>query len=132
MISTSSSSVQRQNILKLLKEKVDGINIKTKETILTTSETKEDIISSIKPYVLYFIYSTPVIISASIIYLLIQIKSDIIMTETKIDNFLTKTEISYYKVSFISLIICFVIYFIIFLSRKKLNQLFTIIPNNPK
>jgi hypothetical protein len=120
------------NNLKLLKEKVDGINIKTKETILTTSETKEDIISSIKPYVLYFIYSTPVIISASIIYLLIQIKSDIIMTETKIDNFLTKTEISYYKVSFISLIICFVIYFIIFLSRKKLNQLFTIIPNNPK
>ena len=118
------------NNLKLLKEKVDGI--KTKETILTTSETKEDIISSIKPYVLYFIYSTPVIISASIIYLLIQIKSDIIMTETKIDNFLTKTEISYYKVSFISLIICFVIYFIIFLSRKKLNQLFTIIPNNPK
>jgi len=120
------------NNLKLLKEKVDGINIKTKETILTTSETKEDIISSIKPYVLYFIYSTPVIISASIVYLLIQIKSDIIMTETKIDNFLTKTEISYYKVSLISLIICFVIYFIIFLSRKKLNQLFTIIPNNPK
>jgi hypothetical protein len=120
------------NNLKLLKEKVDGINIKTKETILTTSETKEDIISSIKPYVLYFIYSTPIIISASIVYLLIQIKSDIIMTETKIDNFLTKTEISYYKVSLISLIICFVIYFIIFLSRKKLNQLFTIIPNNPK
>lgn len=121
--------------LKLLQGIVDGINIKTKESILKTSETKEsstDIISGIKPYVLYLIYCSPIIISGLVVYLLIQKKPDIVMSETKIDDFLTKREISYYKIVVITLIICFFIYFIIFLLRNKLNQFFTVIPENPE
>ena len=118
--------------LKLLQGIVDGINIKTKENILKTSETKESSTDIIKPYVLYLIYCNPIIISGLVVYLLIQKKPDIVMSETKIDDFLTKREISYYKIGFISLIICFFIYFIIFLLRNKLNQFFTVIPENPE
>ena len=118
--------------LKLLQGIVDGINIKTKESILKTSETKESSTDIIKPYVLYLIYCSPIIISGLVVYLLIQKKTDIVMSETKIDDFLTKRKISYYKIGVITLIICFFIYFIIFLLRNKLNQFFTVIPENPE
>ena len=113
--------------LKLLKEKVNGINIKTKETILSTSENKKSSIdlpiidiSNIKTYILYFVYfCVPIIISGLIVYLLIYLKSDIVLTETKIDNFLIKTEISYYKVIVTSLTICVVMYLLTFLIHKN-------------
>jgi len=110
--------------LKLFQEKVDGINIKAKENVLTTSseiqETSIDIdIESIKKGILYFLYFLYFCIPICISALLVYFKPDIIMTETKIDNFFTKLELSYYKV-ITATIINFIIFtlFFIFLIKK--------------
>jgi hypothetical protein len=109
--------------LKLFQEKVDGINIKTKENILTSSEIQEtsiDIdIESIKKGILYFLYFLYFCIPICISVLLVYFKPDIVMTETKIDNFFTKLELSYYKV-ITATIINFIIFtlFFIFVIKK--------------
>ena len=110
--------------MKSLQEKVNGINIKTKETIISpTSEIQETDMSEIKNYFIYFIYfiyfCIPIVISGAFVYSLIHLKSSFVMTDTKIDNFLTKSEIDDYKVIVIYLTTCIVMYLIIFLLHKK-------------
>lgn len=110
--------------LELLKEKVDGINIKAKESVISpSSEIEETDMSEIKTYFLYFLYfiyfCVPIVISASFVYLLIHLKSSLVITETKIDNFLTRETIDEYKVIVVSLTTCIVMYLIIFLLHKK-------------
>jgi hypothetical protein len=78
--------------LELLREKVDGINMKTKENIIApSSEIQETDMTDIKNMFLYFLYFIyfcvlPIVISGSFVYLLIHLNSSLIMTETKIDN----------------------------------------------
>lgn len=110
--------------LELLQQKVDGINIKAKETIIApSSEIQETDMTEIKTYFLYFLYfiyfCVPIVISASFVYSLIHLKSSLVITETKIDNFLTRETVDEYKVIVISLTICIVMYLIIFLLHKK-------------
>ena len=110
--------------MKSLQEKVEGINIKAKETIIApTSEIQETDMVEIKTYFLYFLYfiyfCIPIVISGAFVYSLIHLKSSLVMTETKIDNFLTKSEIDDYKVIVISLSTCIVMYLIIFVLHKK-------------
>jgi hypothetical protein len=110
--------------MKSLQEKVDGINIKAKETIISpTSEIQETDMSEIKTYFLYFLYfiyfCIPIVISGAFIYSLIHIKSSLVMTETKIDNFLTKSEIDDYKVIVIFFTTCIVMYVLLFLLHKN-------------
>ena len=110
--------------LELLQQKVDGINIKAKETIIAqSSEIQETDMTEIKTYFLYFLYfiyfCVSIVISASFVYSLIHLKSSLVITETKIDNFLTRETVDEYKVIVISLTICIVMYLIIFLLHKK-------------
>jgi ABC-type multidrug transport system permease subunit len=108
--------------LKALQEKVDGISIKAKENIpLMTSETETKTVLPSLPsiplnYLMNFLY---VFIPISIFGLLYYFKPSFVMTETKIDTFLTKTEISYLLISACTFVICFVIFFIIFIMKFK-------------
>jgi len=105
--------------LKALQEKVDGISIKAKENIpLMTSETETKTVLPSIPlnYLMNFLY---VFIPISIFGLLYYFKPSFVMTETKIDAFLTKTEISYLLISAFTFVISFVIFFIIFIMKFK-------------
>jgi hypothetical protein len=108
--------------LKALQEKVDGISIKAKENIpLMTSETETKTVLPSLPsiplnYLMNFLY---VFIPITIFGLLYYLKPSFVMTETKIDTFLTKTEISYLLISACTFVICFVIFFIIFIMKFK-------------
>jgi hypothetical protein len=105
--------------LKALQEKVDGISIKAKENIpLMTSETETKTVLPSIPlnYLMNFLY---VFIPISIFGLLYYFKPSFVMTETKIDTFLTKTEISYLLISACTFVISFVIFFIIFIMKFK-------------
>lgn len=108
--------------LKALQEKVDDISIKAKENIpLTTSEAETKTILPSLPsiplnYLMNFLY---VFIPISIFGLLYYFKPSFVMTETKIDAFLTKTEISYLQISAYTFVISFVIILIIFIMKFK-------------
>jgi len=122
MITISDDDILKN--LELLREKVDGINMKTKENIIApSSEIQETDMAEIKTYFLYFLYfiyfCIPIVISGAFVYSLIHLKSSLVMTETKIDNFLTKSEIDDYKVIVIYLSTCIVMYLIIFVLHKK-------------
>jgi hypothetical protein len=110
--------------LELLREKVDGINIKTKENIIaSSSEIQETDMTEFKTYFLYFLYfiyfCLPIVISGSFVYSLIHLKSSFVMTETKIDNFLSKSTIDEYKVIVISLTTFIVTCLLTFSLHKK-------------
>jgi hypothetical protein len=110
--------------LQLLKEKVDGINIKAKENIIApSSEIQETDMTDIKNMFLYFLYfiyfCVPIVITGSFVYLLIHLKSSLIMTETKIDDIFTKSTIDEYKVIVISFTTFIVTCLLIFLLHKK-------------
>jgi hypothetical protein len=108
--------------LKTLQEKVDGISIKAKENIpLTTSEAEtKTILTSLHSvplnYLMNFLY---VFIPITFFGLLYYFKPSFVMTETKIDNFLTKKEISYLQLFASTLIISLVIFFIIFIMNFR-------------
>ena len=105
--------------LKALQEKVDDISIKAKENIpLTTSEAETKTILPSIPlnYLMNFLY---VFIPISIFGLLYYFKPIFVMTETKIDNFLTKKEISYLQLFASTLIISLIIFFIIFIMNFR-------------